>query len=530
MATELMEKIENGRGRGAARWWALAAIVLSALVLGLDITIIVTALPTLSTKLGATTDQLQWISAAYTVALAGLMLPAGVLADHYGRRRLLLVGLLIFGVSSIAASQVTSAGALIWMRALMGAAGAVILPLTQAILPTIFSEEERPRALALAGAGAFIGLPLGPLVAGWLLTHYEWGSIFLINGPVVILALAGVWFFVPESKNPEAPRLDWVGALLAVTGVVSLVYGIIEEPARGWTDSRVLAGLVAGAVVLGAFVAWERRTRSPLIDLGLFKSGRFAWATLAFVVVGLAMTGVLFILTPYLQIVQGNDAQATGIRLLPLIGAMMVGALSSDRLTARLGSKVSIAGGLFITSGGLVLLSRAGVDTGYNLIAAAMALLGLGLGMAMIPALDAILGTLPAGEFGGGSALIRALQNVAASFGVAVLGSILNNSYRSHLSSHLAGLPSQVQDVAQGSLAGAAAVAQRLPASVGAPLFRAAEDSYAQGMADVMLVSAAIIVGGALLIALFLPSRAVHTEGQAQARSRTQSPFQPEGR
>lgn len=509
--------LEKGRGQGRGRWLALGAVVLSALVLALDVTIIVTALPTLSAKLGATTNELQWISAAYTLALAGLMLPAGVLADHYGRRRLLLIGLVGFGLSSMVASQVTSATALIWMRAVMGAAGAVILPLTLAILPTIFSEEERPRALAVAGAGSFLGLPLGPLVAGWLLTHYHWGSIFLINGPVVVLALLGVWFWVPESKNPEAPPLDGIGAVLAVVGVTSLVYGIIEEPAKGWTDPQVVAGLMGGGVVLTGFVAWELRTRSPLIDLRLFRNARFAWATLAFVVVGLSMTGMLFILTPYLQIVQGNDAQGTGIRLLPMIAALMAGALSSARLTARLGSKAPVAGGLLVAALGLVLLSRAGADTGYGLVAAAMAVMGLGLGMAMVPALDAILGALPAGEFGGGNALTRALQNVAASFGVAVLGSILNNTYRGELSGHLVGLPAPVQDAAQGSLAGAAAVAHRLPPAVGGPLLRAAEDAYAHGMADVMLVSATIVVAGALLIAWFLPAQSARIEPRAEA-------------
>ena len=502
--------------RGPGRWLALAALGLSGLVLGLDITVLVTALPTLSAKLGASTSDLQWILDAYTLALAGLLLPAGVIADRYGRKRLLLAGLVLFGFSSIAASQMTSASGLIWMRALMGAGAAVIMPLLLAILPTIFSEEERPRALALVGAGTFLGLPLGPLVAGWLLDHFDWGSVFLINGPVVVLALLGVWFFIPESRDLRARPLDWLGGILSVVGVTSLVFGIIEEPVHGWTDSRVLAGLIGGAVVLGAFVAWEFRVRSPLIDLRLFTRPRFAFATLAFVVVGLAMTGVLFILAPYLQIVEGNSAQATGIRLLPLIAAVMVGALGSDRVTVRLGSKVSVAGGLLVAASGLVVLSRATAESGYGLVAAAMVLLGIGLGSAMIPALDAILGALPEGEVASGNALTRALQNVAASFGVAVLGSILNTAYRSELTGHLAGLPTAVVNVAQGSLAGAAAVASRVPGPTGVSLFRAAEDAYAHGMSEVMLASAAITIAGAVLIAVFLPARATHSADQAQ--------------
>src|SRR5216684_6453676 len=280
------------------RWIGLAALTISGLVLGLDITVLVTALPTLSAKLGATTDQLQWMSAAYTLSLAGFMLPAGVLGDRFGRRRLLLIALVAFGISSVAASQVTTANGLIAMRAVMGVSGAVILPLMQGMLPVMFAPDERQRALGFAGAGAFLGLPLGPLVAGFLLTHYDWGSIFLINAPVVVLALLGTWFFVPESKDPNARRLDWVGAFLEVVGVTGIVYGIIEQPIRGWTDLQVAGPIAGGAVLLAAFAMWQLRTKFPLIDLRLFKSARFSWATVAFTIVGFAMTGVLFILSP----------------------------------------------------------------------------------------------------------------------------------------------------------------------------------------------------------------------------------------
>src|SRR5881296_3340921 len=238
----------------AGRWWALAALVVSGLVIGLDSTVLITALPTLSSKLGATTADLQWITAAYTLALGGLLLPGGVLGDRYGRKRMLLVGLGIFGISSVIASQVTTASSLVAMRALMGVGAALILPLSLSILPSLFSEQERPRAISAAAAGAFIGLPLGPLVAGWLLTHYAWGSVFLINAPVVVIALCGVWFLVPESKDPQPRPFDWVGGFLAVTGVTALVYGVIEQPIHGWTDSRTLAGIIGGALIVAAFI------------------------------------------------------------------------------------------------------------------------------------------------------------------------------------------------------------------------------------------------------------------------------------
>jgi EmrB/QacA subfamily drug resistance transporter len=505
-----MAAAEITRVRG--RWFGLAALTVSGLVLGLDITILITALPTLSAKLSATTDQLQWMSAAYTLSLAGFMLPAGVLGDRFGRKRLLLIGLITFGVSSVIASQMTSANGLILMRVVMGASGAIVLPLVTSILPSMFAQDERQLAIGLSGAGAFIGLPLGPLVAGWLLTHYDWGSIFLINAPVVVIAVVGSWLFIPESKDPNPKRLDWIGALLEMAGVTGIVYGIIEEPVRGWTDVQVAGPILAGAVLIAAFVVWQFRTTAPLVDLNLFRNRRFALSTVAFTIVGFAMTGVLFVLSPYLQVVQGNDAQGTGLRLLPLIAAMMVGAAGSAWLSKRLGSKVMVSGGMLGIAAGMLLLSRADVDSGFGLVAIALAIIGLSIALTMIPALDAILGALPAGETGAGSALTRAIQNVGASLGVAVMGSILNSAYQAHLSGQLDGFPAAARTAAQTSVAVAAAVARHLPASLGNQLLRSAETAYSQGMSEVLLVTAGLLVVGALSMALFLPARAAQAE------------------
>jgi DHA2 family multidrug resistance protein-like MFS transporter len=491
---------------GGGRWLALSAVVLSSLLLGLDSTIVVTALPTLSIKLGATTDQLQWISAAYTLALAGFMIPAGVLADRLGRRRMLLVALLVFGASSVAASQTTTADGLIWMRAVMGLAGAFIFPISMAILPTIFSERERPRAIAIGGAGMFLGLPLGPLVAGWLLTHYDWGSIFLINGPVVLLALLGARIFIPESRDSNTPRLDVVGAVLVVAGVTGLVYGIIEQPALGWTNSTVLASLVTGGIMLAGFTTWELHVGSPLVDLRLFMNPRFTWSVLVGMVMGFALLGVLFVFTPFLQTVQGNDAQSTGVRLLPLIGGIVLGAVGSDRLVARLGVRVMLVLGLLICATGMALLSLVGPDTSYSLIAVALPVIGVGNAFAMFTSLNVILGVLPEAQTGAGSALTRTLQQLAASFGVAILGSILNNTYRAELAQRLPGLPGRLRDVAEGGVAGAALIAGHMPGLRGINLLDAARDAYAVGMTDVLRVSAVVMIGGALLIGAFMPA------------------------
>lgn len=491
----------------AGRWWALAALVVSGLVIGLDSTVLITALPTLSAKLGATTSDLQWIAAAYTLALGGLLLPGGVLGDRFGRKRLLLVGLALFGVASVAASQTTTAGSLIAMRALMGVGAALILPLSLSILPSMFTEAERPRAVSAAAAGAFLGLPLGPLVAGWLLTHYDWGSVFLINAPVVVIALLGVWFLVPESKDPHPRAFDWIGGVLAVVGVTALVYGVIEQPIHGWSDARVLGGLISGAAILAVFIVWDLRHPAPFVDLRNFRSRGFTWATMAFVMTGFALFGVMFILTPYIQIVLGNDAQATGIKLLPLIGGVLVGAGLGNVMASRLGARVSVTFGLLVTTAGLLIFSRVTPDTGYGLVGAALAVIGVGLGIALPTTLDMILGILPPTQTGAGTALTRALQQIAASFGVAILGSILNSVYQSNLNPHVAALPAKARDLALGNVAGAVAVASHLPPALGGALAGAAKDAYTSGTASVTIVAAALMLLTAIAIAIFLPSR-----------------------
>src|SRR5438874_392502 len=303
---------------GARRWWALGALVLSILTIGFDATILNVALPTLATSLHAGTGALQWIVDAYVLVFAGLLLPVGALGDRYGRKRFLVAGLLLFGGSSIVAAYAHSTGPLIAARALMGVGAAVLTPISMAVLPVMFPPKERPKAITFVTIGLGLGVPLGPIVGGYLLRHFWWGSVFLVNLPVVIVALIAVLALVPESHDPAPRRVDLAGAGLSTAGLVSFVYGIIEAPARGWDDARVVATIVTGAVLLTLFVIWERRTREPMIDLGLFGRPRFLWGTTAATVASFALFGLLFVLPQYLQGVRGYDALGTGVRLLPL--------------------------------------------------------------------------------------------------------------------------------------------------------------------------------------------------------------------
>lgn len=292
-------------------------------------------------------------------------------------------------------------------------------------------------------------------------------------------------------------------------GVTALVYGVIEQPIHGWADGRVLGGIIGGAVVLIAFVIWDVRHPSPFVDLRNFRSRGFTWATMAFVVTGFGLFGVMFILTPFLQIVLGNDAQATGIKLLPLIGGVIAGAGLGNVLAARLGGKITVSAGLLVTAAALVGLSRVGADTGYGPVAVAMAVIGVGVGIGLPTSLDIILGTIPPTQTGAGSALTRALQQIAATFGVAILGSILNSAYQAQIGSHVAALPGAARDVALNSLAGAHAIAVHLPAPARAALVDASNQAYTQGMAQVVLVSAGLLLVTAITIAIFLPARIV---------------------
>ncbi|GAB3135540.1 DHA2 family efflux MFS transporter permease subunit [Microbispora hainanensis] len=481
-----------------SRWWALGALVLSALVIGMDATVLNVALPTLAADLHASTGDLQWIVDAYLIPFAALMLPAGALGDRFGRRRLLLAGLAAFGIASVAATYAGGTGALVAARALMGAGGAVIMPLSTSILPVVFPPGERGRAIAVWTAAMALGLPLGPVVGGYLLDHFWWGSVFLVNIPMIVISMAAVAAFIPESRDPAAPRTDLPGALLSVTGLAALVYGVIEAPARGWGDPRVLAGLGAGVALLAVFVRVEARARQPMMDLGLFRSRVFVWGAAGATFVSLGMSGVLFVVPQHLQAVLGHDALGTGLRVIPMVAGLMAGGLAGERLTARLGLRVVMPVGLAVLAAGFFLgsaTSVSGAFSAYGFVAAWLAVLGAGVGLAMVPAMDGVLATLPEERSGSGSATLQTVRQVGGALGVAGLGSMLSAAYAS-------GLPSQVPEGAADSITAATALAAR---AGDAGLLSAAREAFVDGMDLVLLVCGPLSVLTAVLVAVFLP-------------------------
>jgi EmrB/QacA subfamily drug resistance transporter len=495
---------------GSRRWWALGAIILSVLTIGFDATILNVALPTLATALDASTGSLQWMVDAYVLVFAGLLLPMGALGDRYGRKRLLLIGLTLFGAASVLATYAGSTGPLIAARAVMGIGAAILTPISLAIIPVIFPPVERAKAVAFSAMALGLGVPLGPIVGGYLLQHFWWGSVFLVNVPVAAVALLAVGLLVPESKDPAPRPVDLPGGVLSTAGLVGFVYGVIEAPSRGWGDPLVLATIGAGLILLAGFVWWERRASAPMIDLPLFGRPRFLWGTLAMTATSFALFGLLFVLPQYLQAVRGSDALGAGVRLLPLMAGLIVGARAGEAVTTRFGARIPVAVGMFVVGAGLALGATTGVGSGYGFVATWLTIIGLGVGLALTPAMNSVLGELPEARTGSGTAMTMTLRQVGAALGVALLGSISAAEYTRRLDVH--GLPAPVATAARDSIAGAVAVAARL----GNPaLLAGARGAYLDAMDVVLGVCAAIAIAGGVLVAVFLPATAPTPEGES---------------
>ncbi|WP_084546711.1 DHA2 family efflux MFS transporter permease subunit [Glycomyces arizonensis] len=470
------------------RWWAMLALLLGVLVVGLDVTILNVALPTLAVDLDASTADLQWIVDAFIVVLAALLLPAGLLGDRIGRKKVLLAGLALFAAACVLAVLADGVAVLIAARVLMGIGAAVVLPVSMAVVPGMFTAAERTRAVALLTAGMAVGLPLGPLLGGWLLEHYWWGSVFLINLPLIAIGLVMVAVFLPESTDRDAPRLQPLPVAAAVLGLAAFVYGVIEAPVEGWTSAPTLVSGLGGVLLLAWFVASQLRADEPMVDLDLFRDRAFLWGSVVATAGSMVLMGALFLVPQYLQIVQGHNAFGTGLRLLPMIVGLMLGGLASERAAARFGYRVTVTAGLGTLAAGCLIAMATG--TGYGLVATWLAVLGLGLGLALVPATDAVLGSLPPHRAAMGSALMQTLRQTGGAVGVAVLGSVASSVYRARL--ELPALPPEARSAAEESVAGAA--------SLGMPeVAAAANAAFTDAMTAVFLACA--LLAGAVKIA-----------------------------
>jgi EmrB/QacA subfamily drug resistance transporter len=492
----------------ARRWWALAVLSLSVVVIGMDLLILNVALPTLTRDLGATTSDLQWIIDAYAVAFAGLLLAMGALADRFGRRRILDIGLLIFVASSVAAAWSQSPEMLIAARAAMGVGSAMIMPATLSTVTAIFPESERGRAIGVWAAMAGIGLVVGPAIGGWLLDNFWWGAVFLVNVPVVAVALIAGRLLVPESRDRTATPLDPFGAVLSTAGLSLLVFAVIEAPDEGWSDPLIVGALVAGAVLVAAFLWWQVRARHPMLHLDLFRDRRFSAASATLMLATFAMFGTIFLLTQYLQFVLGYTALETGWRVMP-VAALALGAPLGTRISERVGTKIVVAVGLLIVAGGLWRISAVEPGDGYAPIGWALAAVGVGIGATVAPATDSIMGSVPPDRTGVGSATNSTTRQIGGALGVAVLGSVLSSVYRDQIAPAVQDQPAAASEAAQDSVGAALALAQGL-GPAGSQIADAARAAFADAVSAAVLVAAGVALLGAAVAAAALPARSTH--------------------
>jgi EmrB/QacA subfamily drug resistance transporter len=491
----------------ARRWQALMMLAASLLLVSIGNTILNLALPSIRDDLDASSSDLQWIVDGYMLVFAGLLLVAGSLGDRFGRRRTLFAGLATFGLGSVFAALAGGTTELIAARALMGVGAAAIMPVTLSVVTNIFPAEERPKAIAVWSAAAGLGVAIGPITGGWLIEHVDWRGIFLVNVPVALVCLIGAAIFVPESRDPRPARLDLVGAVLSVAGLTAFVWALIEAPERGWTDGLILGGFAAGAAILAAFVAWERRVAEPMLQVRVFRNLRFTAASASIAFVYFALMGVMYFLTTYLQSVLGYSAFDAGLRMLAPAVGIVVASKASVVLTRRLGAKVVVAAGLAIVAFSLVMLGRFDIHSGDVEIAFVLASMGFGIGLGMTPATEAIMGSLPPEKAGIGSAMNDVVREVAGTLGVAVLGSVLTSAYASGMDGAVSGMPSGAAAAASDSVGAAHEVAAGIDGQAATDLVSAANDAFVSAMSATASIAAAIAVVGALIAAAFLPAR-----------------------
>jgi MFS transporter, DHA2 family, multidrug resistance protein len=487
------------------RWFALGALALATLAVGVDGTVLSVALPTLSKALQASESDLQWFSSGYFLVLAAAMLPAGFLGDRYGRKKVLLVSLAVFGIGSAACAYSTSVGEFLGARVLIGLGGAGLIVMAFSVLTGLFTKAERPKAVGIMAGASFVAFPIGPILGGWLLTNYRWGWVFLINVPVVVVALAVVVALVPESRALKRPGLDLVGVAASAAGLVILTYGLIKAGQDGWGNVDALAMMVAGVALLIGFFAWERRLTSrpggqPLIDLSLFSSASFTWGVILAMFPILAMLGVLFTMPQYSQGVLGTTAMGSGLRLLPLVGGLVVGAVPAAWVVRLVGAKVAVAAGFALLVVGLLLGSTMSIGSSGLFVAGWLAVAGLGTGIAMATSMSAALVELSEQKSGVGSGVMQAVQKTGAPLGIAILGSVLSVGYLARLDR--VGLPAAAMAAARQSVFGGVAVAQKLHSPA---LLASVHRAFVHGMDLALLVSAGIALAGLVLTVLSLP-------------------------
>lgn len=508
----------------------LVALLLAAFLVNLDTTLVNVTLPAMVRELHATTTQLQWVVDAYNLVFAALLLTFGSLSDRFGRKSMLLAGLGVVGSASLVGGFTSTPAELIAARAIMGLGAAMTFPATLSLISNVFTERrERARAIGLWGAIGGVAIAMGPIVGGWLLAHFSWGSIFIAMVPVAILAAALVALSVPASRDPDAPAIDVAGLVLSVGMMTLLIYTIIEAPDYGWTAGRTLVGFAVSAVLVTTFIAAERRAAHPMLDVRLFRNARFSASSAAVTVSFFTLLGFIFLITQYFQFVRGYSALSAGVRLLPVAMSVAVGSVAGTQLAVRTGTKVIVTGGLAAMAGfyGWVAATTS-TTLAYWIIAIQMVVYGLGMGLTSAPATEAIMGAISRTRAGVGSAVNDATRLIGGTLGVAVIGSLYASVYGSRLTDTVpSGLSGQVAATAHQSIGAAYAAAGAVVAdghpALGQALHLASTDAFLRGLTVGALVAGGVAALGALLAALFLPAQPAEPASPVQSAPPTRS-------
>jgi EmrB/QacA subfamily drug resistance transporter len=500
--------------RSPSKPLVLVALLVASFVINLDTTLVNVTLPALTRELGASTGQLQWVVDAYNLVFAALLLTSGSLSDRFGRKGMLIAGLLVFGAASFAGGFAGSPAQLIGARAVMGLGAAMTFPATLSLLTGVFTtRKERALSIGLWGATAGVAIALGPIVGGFLLEHYSWSSIFYALGPVsgAVIVLAAL--FVPRSRTPDQHRLDYLGLVLSAGFMGLLVYTIIEAPGRGWASAASLAGFAGSLVLLAAFILGERRTSKPMLDVRLFKDMRFSAASASVTVSFFTLLGFIFLITQFFQFIRAYSPLSAGVHLLPVAAAVAVGSVLGTRLAVRVGTKVIVTAGLALQAA--FYFWAAGTispSLSYGIIAIQMVVYGLGMGLTSAPATESIMGAVAADKVGVGSAINDSTRLLGGTLGVAVIGSVYATLYDSRLTGALpASLPAALANLARQSIGGAYGVSGQLAgqgqSAVARVVHQAAIGAFDHGLAVGCVVAGVVAAAGALLAAAFLPAQ-----------------------
>jgi EmrB/QacA subfamily drug resistance transporter len=494
------------------RWAALAVICLSVLIINVDNTILNVALPTLVRKLHATSSGLQWIVDSYAMVFAGLLLVAGSLADRFGRKLLFLIGLVIFAGGSTGAALSGSVHALIVWRIVMGAGAAMLIPASLSTITNIFIKPaDRAKAIGIWAGIVGIGIAIGPIAGGLLLSRFWWGSIFLVNVPIAALGFIGALFLVPNSKNPKVSRPDFGGAILSTIGLGLLLWAIIEAPVHGWTSRSVITVELTSLIVLVTFISWEHISQHPMLKLNFFRERRFSIAALAILLGIFGLMGALFIQTQFLQFDLGYSPLDAGLRILPVAAMVVVSAPLSPLVARLVNVKFTVAAGLAAVAGGLWQISTiSSTHPTFVSVLPGMLLLGLGAGLMMPTATNSLIGSVPREESGVGSATNTVAFQVGGALGVAVIGSILATRYQSRIRLATIGyhIPAAIMHTISGSLGGALTVATSIGGSNGFLLAHAARLAFMGGLKVSLVVGSLVALGGIVLVITILPEKA----------------------